>query len=181
VDYQLAKIFAPTHSTNDLISNYIQKQQQILELKQYFNSIVPKNKEVEIEFEGDNKLFRFGVTTIDTSGNIVYPIFLEWNLKTTSNIVDSIITTIGWTQTTLKKLKNYLDKANCIQIESGEPAKIGFQRSGMGMYFYNVFDKPIPDSLLEDYNDSCTYLLYDKKLVLEYGGGAIGPQCFPRN
>jgi hypothetical protein len=95
--------------------------------------------------------------------------------------VDSVIRTIGWTQQTLKELKQKLDKANCIQIESGEPTKIGWQRSVMGMYFYNVFDKPIQDSLKSRYNDSCTYILYNDKLVLEYGGGAVGSQCFPRS
>ena len=74
-----------------------------------------------------------------------------------------------------------MDKADCIQIESGEPTKIGWQRSGMGMFSYNVFDKPIPDSLKKQYNDSCTYIFYNKKLVLEYGGGAVGSQCFPKN
>jgi hypothetical protein len=49
----------------------------------------------------------------------------------------------------------------------------------MGKYYYNIFDRPIPDSLKAEYNDSCTYILYNDKVVLEYGGGAVGPQCFP--
>jgi hypothetical protein len=40
------------------------------------------------------------------------------------------------------------------------------------------FDDPIADSLKIKYNDGCTYILVDNRLVLEYGGGAIGPQCF---
>ena len=92
--------------------------------------------------------------------------------------MDSIIKPMGWTRETLKTLKEKLDKANCIQIESGEPAKIGFQRSGMGMYSFNVFDNPIPDSLRNNYNDSCTYIMATDRLVLEYGGGAVGSQCF---
>ena len=174
--------FDTFHTKQELIDNYNKRQTQILELKSYFNSIVPKDKQVEIEFEGDDKLFRFGVSPIDTAtGNIIYPIFLEWDLKTSSDKVDSVIKTIGWTQQTLKELKQKLDKANCIQIESGEPTKIGWQRSGMGMYSYDVFSKPIADSLKTHYNDSCTYILYNDKLVLEYGGGAVGPQCFPNN
>jgi hypothetical protein len=170
------------HTKQELIDNYNKRQTQILELKRYFNSVVPRDKQVEIEFESDTKLFRFGISPIDTAtGSIIYPIFLEWNLKTTSDKVDSVIATIGWTQQTLKTLKKKLDDADCIQIESGEPTKIGYQRSGMGMYFYNVFDKPVADSLKKYYNDSCTYILYNNKLVLEYGGGAVGSQCFPKN
>jgi hypothetical protein len=173
--------FDTFHTKQELIDNYIKRQTQILELKSYFNSIVPRDKQVEIEFENDKKLFRFGVSSIDTTtGTIIYPIFLDWDLKTNSHKVDSVIRTIGWTQQTLKDLKRKLDKADCIQIESGEPTKIGWQRSGMGMFSYNVFDKPIADSLKQHYNDSCTYLLYNDQLVLEYGGGAVGSQCFPK-
>jgi hypothetical protein len=99
-------------------------------------------------------------------------------LQINTERMDSIIKPMGWTRETLKKLKDKLDDANCIQIESGEPTKIGFQRSGMGMYSFNVFDKPIQDSQKANYNDSCTYIMVNDKLVLEYGGGAIGSQCF---
>ena len=78
----------------------------------------------------------------------------------------------------VKNLKDKLDKANCIGVTSGEPCNISFQRSGMGMYSFNVFDKPIPEREKAQYNDSCTYILANDKLVLEYGGGAIGSQCF---
>jgi len=182
VSMTFSRAFDTFHTKKELIDNYTKRQTQILELKRYFNSIVPKNKQVEIEFASDSKLFRFGVSPIDTTtGQIVYPIFLEWNLKTSSEKVDSVIKSIGWTKQTLNDVKQKLDKANCIQIESGEPIKIGWQRSGMGMYFYNVFDKPIVESLKKHYNDSCTYILYNDKVVLEFGGGAIGSQCFPKN
>ena len=104
--------------------------------------------------------------------------FLEWDLEIKTERMDSILKPIGWTRETLKTLKDKLDNADCIQIESGEPTKIGFKRSGMGMYSFNVFDKPIPDNLIEQYNDSWTYILVNKRLALEYGGGAIGSQCF---
>ncbi len=148
-------------------------------MKKYFNEIVPKNRFVEIEFDNDNKLTRFGIKPLDkTAGDPNGPMFLEWDLKINTERMDSIIKPMGWTRETLKTLREKLDKANCIQIESGEPAKIGFQRSGMGMYSFNVFDNPIPDSLRKTYNDSCTYIMATDRLVLEYGGGAIGSQCF---
>jgi hypothetical protein len=95
--------------------------------------------------------------------------------------MDSILSTIGWNRTTLKNLKEKLDNANCIQIESGEPTKIGFKRSGMGMYSFNVFEKPITDSQKTLYRDTCSYIIASDRLILEYGGGAIGPQCFYKN
>jgi hypothetical protein len=171
--------FDKDYSVTELKENFEAKKIEIYELKKYFNDIVPNNRFVEIEFENDNTLTRFGIKALDsTAGDPNGPMFLEWDLKTNTQRMDSIIKPLGWTRETLKKLKDKLDDANCIQIESGEPTKIGFQRSGMGMYSFNVFDKPIPDKEKAQYNDSCTYILANDKLVLEYGGGAIGGQCF---
>ncbi len=171
--------FDKDYSVTDLKENFEKNKTEIYELKRYFNEIVPKNRFVEIEFDNDNTLGRFGIKALDsTAGNPNGPMFLEWDLKTNTAKMDSLIEPMGWTRETLKTLKEKLDKANCIQIESGEPTKIGFKRSGMGMYSFNVFDQPIPDNLIEQYNDSCTYILVNRKLVLEYGGGAIGSQCF---
>jgi hypothetical protein len=171
--------FDKDYSVSDLKENFEKNKTEIYELKQYFNEIVPKNRFVEIEFEDDNRLERFGIRALDsTAGNPNGPMFLEWDLKTNTAKMDSLIQPMGWTRETLKELKEKLDNADCIQIESGEPTKIGFKRSGMGMYSFNVFDQRIPDNLIEQYNDSCTYILVNRKLVLEYGGGAIGSQCF---
>jgi hypothetical protein len=171
--------FDKDYSVSDLKDNFEKNKTEIYELKRYFNEIVPKNRFVEIEFNNDNTLTRFGIKALDsTAGDPYGPMFLEWDLKTNTQRMDSIIKPLGWTRETLKQLKEKLDKANCIQIESGEPTKIGFQRSGMGMYSFNVFDKPIRDSLRANYIDSCTYILANDKLVLEYGGGAVGSQCF---
>ncbi|SMC60728.1 hypothetical protein [Pedobacter nyackensis] len=113
-----------------------------------------------------------------TAGDITEPIFLERGLSTETAKMDSLIKPMGWSRATLAELKEKMDNAGCIQIESGEPTKIGFKRSGMGMYFFNVFDNPMPDSLKSNYDEMCTHIYVDPKLVLEYGGGAVGPQCF---
>jgi hypothetical protein len=171
--------FDKDYSVTELKENFEAKKTEIYELKRYFNNIIPENRFVEIEFDNDNTLARFGIRVLDSaSGDPNLPMFLEWDVKTNTQRMDSIIKPLGWTRETLKTLKEKLDKANCIQIESGEPTKIGFRRSGMGMYFFNVFDEPIPDNQKANYNDSCTYILANDRLVLEYGGGAIGAQCF---
>jgi len=160
------------YSKQELIDNYNQKSQQIADLKSYINKIVPVNKSVDIEFDGEKQLGIFHVIDNGTYDS-------NWDLKISSNKVDTLLIKLGWTDETLATLKAKLDAANCISVQNGEPCNVGFQRSGMGKYFYNLFDKPIPDSLKRKYNDSCTYILYTDKVVLEYGGGAIGPQCFP--
>jgi hypothetical protein len=160
------------YSKQDLIDNYNQKSQQIVDLKTYINKIVPANKSVDIEFDGNKRLDIFHVIDSGTYDS-------NWDLKISSKKVDTLLNKLGWTHQTLTSLKEKLDAANCISVKNGEPCNIGFQRSGMGKYYYNIFDKAIPDSLKSKYNDSCTYILFQDRVVLEYGGGAIGPQCFP--
>jgi hypothetical protein len=171
--------FDSDYSVSELKENFNDKKSEIYELKKYFNTVVPAGMHVEIEFEDDDTLDRFEFSSLhsDPSGGF-HRGFLEWNLETDAKRMDSIIEPLGWTQQTFHKLKLKLDAANCIGISSGEPAKIAFKRSGMGMYSFNVFDEPINDSLKETYNDGCTYILVNNRLALEYGGGAVGSQCF---
>jgi hypothetical protein len=49
----------------------------------------------------------------------------------------------------------------------------------MGKYFYELFDDDLTQEQIKQYNDSCTHIFYKKNIVLEYGGGAVGSQCFP--
>lgn len=166
-----------------------------MELKNYFNSIAPKDLEVYIEFSSDKSidLIVYYLTTPKYPRKIF---FQQWNmnpydLKPSSNApdmtmlgaetnsFDAVKKRLSWTDETFETIKKYLDNANCISVTNGNPTNIGFKRSGMGKYFYNLFDRPLNDSLKKIYNDSCTYRLYNDTVVLEYGGGAIGPQCFP--
>jgi hypothetical protein len=170
--------FDKDYTKQELIGHYEAKAAEIQELKTYFQSIVPANRTVSIEFTDDKELNIFHIITSDTAtGKTVRS--NNWNLAIKSSKVDSMAASLGWSRETLKTLKAKLDKAGCISVTNSSPFKIGFQRSGMGMYFYNLFDQPIPDSLQAAYNDGCTYVLYTDQVVLEYGGGAVGPQCFP--
>lgn len=173
-------LFDKTYDTADLISNYNSKRKEIYEVKNYINKITPKYKNVAVEFESNNEIARLDIIPIDTGRGSDLTGFTDWHLKIGSHKVDSLMSLLGWKTNNLHTLKEKLDNANCISVQSGEPSKIGFQRSGMGMYFFNVFDKPMQDSIKRKYNDSCIYIYANNQLILEYGGGAVGPQCFPR-
>ncbi len=181
VALMLGPTWAHIYTKKDLIANYEAKKSAILAVKDYFASIVPPHKRVEIEFTDSYTLGRLEVSSLDSAtGATIYPIFQQWDLSTTSPRGDSILAALHWTQDTLKQLKQKLDLAFCISVGSGDPCEVGFQRSGMGMFSYELFSKPIADSLKDSYNNGCTDIIYNPTLVLEYGGGAIGPQCFPK-
>ena len=164
-------VFDKDYSKKDLIENYNLKSKEIIELRNYIKSITPANKSVVIEFDGNRRLVNFHVTVNDSA---------DWNydISINSTKTDSLLQKLGWSHETLSTLKNKLDNANCISVESGEPCTIGFQRSRMGMYFYKVFKQVPNDSLKKEYNDGCTYIYYKDNIVLEYAGGAFGRQCF---
>lgn len=167
----LSGAFENKYSKSDLISNYESNSSQIQELASYVKNIVPKNVKVEIEFEDSNTLTYFHVY-VGGGGD------RNWDLETDSKESQTLLNKIGWNSAVLDTLKMKLDNANCISIESGEPQTIGYQRSGMGKYFYKLFDHELTAEEIKKYNDSCTYIYYKPNIVLEFGGGAIGRQCF---
>lgn len=184
------------HSSKaELVDNYNNHVTEINILQKYFNSITPKDVEVYIEFESERSI-NFKVYYI-TDPKYPRKIFFEaWNINPythkpetpnsdtsegapETNSLEDVKRKLHWDDNTFRTIKDYLDKANCLSVTNGEPCNIGFTRSEMGMYFYNIFENPISEDAKEQWNDSCQYIFYNNKLVLEYGNGVIGPDCFP--
>lgn len=181
----------------ELIENYHTKDTEILALKDYFNSIVPEGYEAYIEYSDEDIIDLWVFKTTDLVSYPRVPLFQQWGINpydyheepagafdSTANAPNSkslayVKEQLNWNDQTFRDIKKHLDQANCISIWNGDPATIGFARSGMGKYFYKVFTGAIPDSLTSQWNDGCNNILYNTHLVLTYEGGAVGPQCFP--
>lgn len=165
-------IFAlPAYDAQDLIDNYEAKTSEILDVKKYIDFIVPPNTEIDIEFQ------RRKIPVFHVVKDGLYD--SNWDLQIHSPKVDSLLTKLGWNHEDLEILRQKLKKANCISVASGNPVTIGWQRSGLGKFYYKIFDHNLSDSLADHYNDGCRYIFYKDNVVLEYGGGATGLQCFP--
>ncbi len=197
--FALIFFFASMESSSkeELIENYQENHSEIFNLKEKFDKIIPNGFKVYIEFKNDN-LIDFWVFEKTNSANREWKcLFQEWGInpfdyemkpltkfdstysKFKTNNLEEIKRKINWTDSTFVNVRNLLEKANCISIENGTPSDIGFVRSGMGEYFYHIFDNPIPENEIEKWNDSCTYIYFKPKVVLGYLGGAIGAQSFP--
>lgn len=167
--------FDKIYSTSELKEEYFSKEIEIKQLVSYYNKIKPKNYSIDIEFKDDEILERLQITNSkDSAVNVIYQ---GWDVRVADLQNDSLKNILNWEVDVVTELKVKLDKANCISVEDGDPIKIGFKRSGLGMYSFNIFQKTQTDR--GKYNSKCEYIPVNRDLMLEYGGGAIGPQCFP--
>lgn len=182
-DFLLFMISMPRSSKRELIDNYENRKADILNLKNEYGKLVPKDYIVDIEFEPESKIL-----TIPEQVTIkIYKIKSQkqrevicerWNLNPDSNELLDAVKSVGWTKETLASIKRLLEAANCISIENGDATQIGFSRSGMGKYFYNLYEDALTQEEISENNDGCNLIYYKENVVLEYGGGAIGQQCF---
>lgn len=198
-EFLLFMISMPKSSKKDLIENYEAKRNEIAELREEYSKLVPKNHIVEVEFEPESKILTvpeqitIKIYELNDIGNKDLDkepvkrsterkiISQNWNLKPDSKELEEVLKSIDWTSQTLAKIKMLLQKANCISIENGETTTIGFARSGLGKYSYKIFEKELDLKQKEEFNDGCSYIYYKDNIVLEYGGGAVGSQCFEKD
>ncbi|MBE8714467.1 hypothetical protein [Sphingobacterium hungaricum] len=187
-------ISLPTSSKKDLIENYENKKAEIEKLQQEYSKLIPEYYVVEIEFELESKIltvpeqisiniYSFSIEDSDLTGEPIQKyttISQNRDLLPNSEELDTVLKSLAWSRETLARIKSLLDEANCISIENGEITTIGIACSGMGVYSYKLFDKPLNQQQKETYDDRCQYIYYKDHVVLEYSSGAFGQECFER-
>jgi hypothetical protein len=181
-EFLLFMLSMPTSNKHKLIQNIDSNYKKVIYLKNEYSKLVPKNYIVSIEFNPAITLFKTKESIdlkIEKNENNKNTVSQEWNLVYNSNKVNQMLKPLNWDSDALKMVKKLLEEAKCVSIENGEIATIGFARSGMGKYYYKIFNGNLTDEQIKDYNDGCTFIFYKNNIVLEYGGGAAGSQCFP--
>jgi hypothetical protein len=172
----------PRSSKQLMIKNIESNQANISRLSQVYSKLVPQHYEVLIEFQPADKNFNVKESinmriTKELRGETA--VLQDWNLAYNAPKLDTMLNELHWSPETLKTIKALLDDAHCISIENGESTEIGFARSGMGMYSFLIFAHNLTPKQINIYNDGCEYIYYKNNVVLKYGGGAVGSQCFP--
>jgi len=184
-EFLLFMIALPQSSKKELIENYELRSQNITILEEEYSKLVPKNYLIYIEFERESKILtipeRLTLKIYKVIDNNIEVVSENWNLNPESKELDELIKTIRWTKDTLLIIKGLLENANCISIENGTITTIGFARSGMGKYSYKLFENNLTKNQIQEYNNGCEYIFYRDNVVLEFGGGAIGLQCFEKD
>ena len=169
-------------SKKELVSNIDSNFEKINFLETSYSKLVPKDYIVFIEFNPEDKFLMTKESIdlrIEHKINEPNNFKQDWGLEYNSNKLSQMLEPLKWTNETIKLIKRLLSDANCVSIENGDVTTIGFARSGMGKYSFKFFNNDLTSDEIKEYNNGCTFIFYKKNIVLEYGGGAIGPQCFP--
>lgn len=173
----------PSSSKKELIENINLNYEKIKILITEYSKLVPPGYTVSIEFNAANNIISSKETIdleITLKKNKETKVTQDWNLDYNTKKLNQMLAMLKWNNNTLATIKKLLSAAHCISIENGKEATIGFARSGLGKYSYIIFNKDLTASQAKGYyNNGCEYIFYKKNIVLEYGGGAAGPQCFP--
>jgi TPP-dependent 2-oxoacid decarboxylase len=174
----------PISSKKELIENIETNYSKIKNLIEIYDTLVPTDMTLYIEFKPPEKQLNLGETIdyrciyLDKTLNST-EVLQEWDVELTSPKLSVFLNKVKWDRSVLFKIKAALKEASCISIENTHPVEIGFARSGMGKYYYMIFPKPLSTEEAKKYNDECDHIFYKENIVLMYEGGAAGSQCFP--
>ena len=161
-----------THSTSvdkdNLIKNYELNKEDITDLIEYFDSIVPANTKIEIEIESTIFAKIFNIKQDGVLNN-------NWDIDLNGEIGKELMSSVGWGVEHIEELKLRLDAANCISINNFNNHTVGYCRHGMGIYNYIILE----DSANSDVYEDCSYIKYNDDVIFEYVSGATGSLCFP--
>lgn len=93
----------------------------------------------------------------------------------------SLMAEVGLDEDEFQFIKKELKRVQCISIDTRSPdyCDVGYKRVAMGMFSYRIFYLPMNDEQREMALSNLHFIPYNERVVLMFGGGAVGPQVFP--
>ena len=158
-----------------MVDHYDENKSEIQDLIDYTSQILDKEAQMQLEFE-HGKISIFHVMGKNDS---IWS--CHWDVHSKDRI-DSLMQVVGLNHDELQNIQRKLKKLGCISIEINprlsDYVDIGFRRVDMGMYSYRIYNRPMNAEEKKEYLDDPMFIPYTDKVLLMYGGGAIGPQSF---
>jgi len=183
------------NSIEGMKNNIDEKSNEITDLKNYFDEIVPENYLVRIQYNSSNNVDLFVYESIQDSSKRE-ELFEQWDVKLDDykdtpqtefekkyhgkiKSLELVKNKLNWTTETFSELYEKLAEANCIGICNTNPVEIEYGFSGMALLSFLVFDENLTVEQQEEYSDDCMSMFYKENIVLSYGSGATGSLCTP--
>ena len=160
----------PKSSKNELIKNIDSNYDRVDHLKTEYAKLVPANSAVLIEFNPEDKLMNTKESIdlrITRNENGRTFVFQDWRLTYKSEKLKKMLKMINWNTKTLNIIKQLLADAHCVSIENGEIVTIGFARSGIGKYYYKLFEKDLSSDQIKRSSTSASSvrLIFSKSQI----------------
>lgn len=158
-----------------MVEHYDKNKPGLQELIDYTSQSLDKGAQMQLEFE-HGKISIFHVMGKNDS---IWS--CNWDVHSEDRI-DSLMQVVGLNHEELKNIRRKLKKLGCISIDMENRhfdfIDIGFRRVDLGMYSFRIYNRPLYVEEKKKYLEDPMFIPYTDKVLLMYGGGAIGPQSF---
>jgi hypothetical protein len=162
--------FDKKYTREELTQNFVKHENDFYNLATFFNEKVSKNKELKVSFglgKGNKVNLILSPLTINLNNKIIGGENIEFDSPT----LDSALAVLGWTNETLKHLREKLSKTNCDWIRTTEinsnPVEVYPNQKGWSSFSYQIFDVPISDSLKQIHGKPISNIEFGSKVVLK--------------
>lgn len=161
-------VFDKNYSAAEAIQNFNEREEEIMDLADYFRKQLPADHEVS--FSGMKLRFDLSIGLPRWAVMEKFPNKHGSNLKINSADANIFLSEISWTSSTVTSLAKKLEKTNCLNISSNDGVITLHFRSGTwSSYSYIIYEKPVSDSLRNVYDSSGIRMLSDNvKLAVSH-------------
>ena len=158
-----------------MVEHYDENKSGLQDLIDYTSQSLDKGAQMQLEFEHGK------ISIFHAMGKNDSICSYNWDVHS-EDIIDSLMQVVGLNHEELQNIQRKLKKLGCISIEINprlsDYVDIGFRRVDMGMYSYRIYNRPLNAEEKKEYFEDPMFIPYTDKVLLMYGGGAIGPQSF---
>ncbi|MBO7563165.1 MAG: hypothetical protein J6T04_09830 [Bacteroidales bacterium] len=86
---------------------------------------------------------------------------------------------VGIEKEEFESIKRRLINTGCQNIEiSADYCDVGYKYVGLGLYSFRIYSRDLTEEEKKSYMDDPCFLPYNRRVLFEFGGGAVGPQSF---
>jgi hypothetical protein len=153
-------------SPDSMADHYNKKGPEIEELVTFAQSALDEGQTLDIDLE-----------------SVIVSMFLS---KAQREYADSLGMSLaagaGMDEDEFKFIKKKLKSIRCISIDTRSPeyCDIGYRQVGLGLYSYRVYYSPMNAEQRQEALSDLQFIPYNDRVVFMFGGGAAGPQVFPK-